>query len=1447
MMKKVFIFSLFFCSFLIADKKVDLFERDKELFGWEIGLGREFKGANGNLIIDDNVKFNGKPSLKLTGDFLKGGRYVEVKKKLDNLDIKSFSFWVKYPKDVLTFRIVDSSGQCHQIRIRIKKPNEWEFVEFPLEDFFEKMGTMEGASGIVRYEKWGGKNDGKWYRPAKLISILLSPDKNTGKKVSMWLNGFSALVSEKKEKTEVEKIVSIDNLLKLGKKDWNLFLGNEFKGAKGNLEVIKENDEYCLKLSADFTGGGRYIDIGKSLKFLNVNAIKSVFLKVKSDNVKSFSIRIIDSSGQVFQKKGFSLIPDGKWHNVVVNIEDFNGVEHWSGAKDGKVHQPIKNFRIVLPFYSSENKKPVLYLKDIKAEVELEGEVSETIFEENFENIKKFTNLWEAKGEVRLTSQDSFNGKKSLILKRSEKDVNVETFALSYPFKVKSGILKIQGAGKSNLYSPDNSYCGRVYIEFLNGNKKIIDKREVIIFTGNTNWKTFSENVEIPYNSFFARIRIDLKKTYGEMKIDTLKVCYIAPSTFIKKIQRVEISSNRLGNLFYPDDEVSFNINVKTTLPLEERERKLKCEIKDYWGANQIPPFEVKLEKFEIEKENLIYSTLLNVDKKYLEIGKYYEIHITIPQEEEPYREFSTFAILPEAITKKYKPEEIPFTQRNWDNRIKEYFFLSDRIGIRVCGIWSGFDFKPPYKPRTPSLEFVQQLNMKWLGGLPSGIIERHRKNWEKYTYNVLKEGTRNFVRKYKDTGLLYLSLGNEPPTSYEKAKENVQAYKACYEGVKEVSSDLQVIGTSVGPCENYFKAGFQKYLDFYDFHTYGDYRKIPRIFEKYKKLFSKYGGEKPICSTELGINSQGLPRYDVAKGLIKSITLFFACGGAHCSWFDILYPDPKGKNENSAGQAHNVFYCKYNLYAPKLDAIAYYNIVNGICIKKFVESKVYSNGTEGYLFKDKEGNALLVFWNDKGRCEFFLPLSGVNDVEVIRIDGLKRKIKTNQGGINLNLLKEEPVLLLYNQKTNIGLPSSLLPPRIKFVSLPEYITEGGNFEITFYGINVSKNDFFISYPSGFKVREINGKNKLAVKVDVPENFTAREVRLRISMKNTGSDFFLSIPVVSKIDVNILPYPASLKGGPGVTLLLKNNGNKTQKVNWTVSVEKEFPMKNGTFNLTDSQMASAYFKDLTSGTEELKSGEKKEILLRLEKVDPLTIYQLKCIVIDEKGRRVEIKRYMGGFLGAFYRKNEIKVDGELSENDWKLAPVAYINKPQQIYYLRKLESELWKGEDDLSGKLKFLWDERYLYIGVEVKDDVFRNPYVDELLWNQDGLQFLFDPKRGEKEKKGKYDISIGLGKKGHQAWCHLTAEPSESPTGEVKSIKIGVKKIDKKVVYEIAIPWEKLSPFKPEIGADLGVAMILNEDDGKGRVSFMGWFSGVHSKQLDLVGDLILLKKEEI
>ena len=53
-------------------------------------------------------------------------------------------------------------------------------------------------------------------------------------------------------------------------------------------------------------------------------------------------------------------------------------------------------------------------------------------------------------------------------------------------------------------------------------------------------------------------------------------------------------------------------------------------------------------------------------------------------------------AKLPEASTRKLPPESVPFTIRNWDNRIKDYFYLTDRIGFRMLGVWGGWGVEAP-------------------------------------------------------------------------------------------------------------------------------------------------------------------------------------------------------------------------------------------------------------------------------------------------------------------------------------------------------------------------------------------------------------------------------------------------------------------------------------------------------------------------------------------------------------------------------------------------------------------------------------------------------------------------------------------------------------------------------------------------------------------------------
>jgi hypothetical protein len=196
----------------------------------------------------------------------------------------------------------------------------------------------------------------------------------------------------------------------------------------------------------------------------------------------------------------------------------------------------------------------------------------------------------------------------------------------------------------------------------------------------------------------------------------------------------------------------------------------------------------------------------------------------------------------------------------------------------------------------------------------------------------------------------------------------------------------------------------------------------------------------------------------------------------------------------------------------------------------------------------------------------------------------------------------------------------------------------------------------------------------------------------------------------------------------------------------------------------------------------------------------------------------------------------------MGEPDWQNAPVMKIDEPRQFYTSLRQPAK-WKGPQGLSGELRFLWDEKYLYLGLKVTDDVFVSNKVDGGIWGDDGIQMMVDPARGLGVKVGKYDMAMALTKKGPQAWCYMSADGG-SASGEAKDIVVSTKRLDPQrgdMNYVVAIPWARIAPFKPFAGANLGLCLAINDDDGPGRDCHMNWFADIETKEVDCVGDLIL------
>ncbi|HYW79325.1 MAG TPA: hypothetical protein VE890_07085, partial [Thermoguttaceae bacterium] len=826
--------------------------------------------------------------------------------------------------------------------------------------------------------------------------------------------------------TSVSKTIQLDEMLQAGEVDWGFNLGQEFAGAKGGLDLVPDQPEagkQAMRLHADFTAGGQYVGVRKTFEHLNVEAMRVIRIKVRTETAKSFALRLLDGSGQCHQRKGLPLTPDGQWHELVIVPEQIAGGEHWGGKNDGQWHDSVQLIELMLNIRSDENSKPDLLLTDMRADVLVAARVKPASFAETFDTQSSLPKGWGHTGDIAVDASGAATEEKSLALRRELSALQTETGATGRTFDAQPGPWQIQYAWKAKLHSPDNSYHGSVALEALGSADRVLETIPVGIGYGTQDWQQVSQSIRLPEGTRRARFRIQLNKTYGTFWVDDLSASPMTVGPTEQRVERILLASDAVGNLFFPGDPVVVRATVEARKPLREDEQQMHYSLRDYWGAEQIPPGRVTLQRVGRKGPSFVYSAEIRLPQQQLAVGKYYELNVAIEQPGgEPVREFSGLAVLPTAAAKQHKPEDIPFTIRNWDSRIGVYFDLADRIGLRMLGVWGGWSPDAPYKPHCPGSDRCRELGAKWITGTPAATVER--KGFTEYSEEALRQGMKNFLAEYADSGMAMIAMGNEPHGTGDKVLENVRAYRAIYETVKAFDPKIHVIGTSVEPNEEYFKAGYQNYLDSYDFHIYEHYTNVRRTIREYRELMKKYDAVKPIHSTELGLNSQGQTRHAVALEMIKKFTVFFAEGGATVSWFTIQYPDPQGKARGQFGDSHCIFDCKYNLYNPRLDAITHYQMLNGICDKRFVEEQHYPGGAQAYLFRNGKGDCLQVVWLENHRRDVLVPLPADRTVDLVRLDGSQTRLQSDAAGITVTL-STEPVLLLYSGN-NAGLAPSL-------------------------------------------------------------------------------------------------------------------------------------------------------------------------------------------------------------------------------------------------------------------------------------------------------------------------------------------------------------------------------------------------------------------------------------
>jgi len=218
----------------------------------------------------------------------------------------------------------------------------------------------------------------------------------------------------------------------------------------------------------------------------------------------------------------------------------------------------------------------------------------------------------------------------------------------------------------------------------------------------------------------------------------------------------------------------------------------------------------------------------------------------------------------------------------------------------------------------------------------------------------------------------------------------------------------------------------------------------------------------------------------------------------------------------------------------------------------------------------------------------------------------------------------------------------------------------------------------------------------------------------------------------------------------------------------------------------------------------------------------------EAVVAGRIGERamLEAKRCMR-VAAAHQRRDAVRVDGNVTQAEYGDAACIALGQPQQMTGGRDLP-----GASGTSAKLKARWDERALYLGIQVTDDRIVNHAKPGALWKGDCVEIYLDTATDENMNDHRYHEHQGKLVCAPATAVHPEAriELFKTPGGQLRSIDVGkVETASRKTgdgyALEVRIP---VSDAGLAAGAVWGFNLsVIDEDDEPGLRAQWMWTGG--------------------